>query len=204
MAGGSAPAPWVAFLCLPKEKRRKERAPPGRRRLRRFHSAHPCASPFGQPVNRLCKSAILPICPRAAFASGGAPTRRPCRGGARTRSLARPFGPALRLHASLGLTKGVFKKPVWHARASPAFARQPEGPRAGGPRVARRDRDVASRNRTAKARSAASCRAIRGVLSLVSFFTRAKKETRPRCGEPQVKTPPQAARLYSTDDTADY
>jgi hypothetical protein len=31
MAGGSAPAPWVAFLCLPKEKRRKERAPPGLR-----------------------------------------------------------------------------------------------------------------------------------------------------------------------------
>ena len=26
-AGGSAPAPWVAFLCLPKEKRPKERAP---------------------------------------------------------------------------------------------------------------------------------------------------------------------------------
>jgi len=31
IAGGSAPAPWVAFLCLPKEKRRKERAPPGLR-----------------------------------------------------------------------------------------------------------------------------------------------------------------------------
>jgi len=28
--------------------------------------------------------------------------------------------------------------------------------------------------------------AIRGVLSLVSFFARAKKETRPRCGEPQL------------------
>ena len=36
------------------------------------------------------------------------------------------------------------------------------------------------------ARNGERGRALRGVLSLVSFFARAKKETRPRCGEPQL------------------
>jgi len=37
-----------------------------------------------------------------------------------------------------------------------------------------------------EARNGWSSRALRGVLSLVPFFARAKKGTRPRCGEPQL------------------
>ena len=33
IAGGSAPAPWVTLLCLPKEESPEERAPPGLRPL---------------------------------------------------------------------------------------------------------------------------------------------------------------------------
>jgi len=40
--------------------------------------------------------------------------------------------------------------------------------------------------RDPKPRRRGSLCAIRGVLSLVSFFARAKKETRLRCGEPQL------------------
>ena len=111
IAGGSAPAPWVPFLCSCKEKGPKESTPPGLRRLRRF--------------------------PRAAFASGGAHTRHPCRGCARSRSLARPCGPALRLHTSLGLTKGVLKTPPradrrWVAQIPVGASRAPS--KAGGSR----------------------------------------------------------------------
>jgi hypothetical protein len=62
IAGGSAPAPWVTFLCLSKEKRPKERHP-------------------GWREYPLCFS------PKSALAS----TRRAHAPGAR-RSAARPFG----------------------------------------------------------------------------------------------------------------
>jgi hypothetical protein len=38
----------VHFLCLPKENEPKEKAPDDLPAAR-VHSAHPCASPFGQP-----------------------------------------------------------------------------------------------------------------------------------------------------------
>ena len=38
IAGGSAPAPWVTFLCTRKEKSPKESAPPGLRPLARVPS----------------------------------------------------------------------------------------------------------------------------------------------------------------------
>jgi hypothetical protein len=51
-----------------------------------------------------------------------------------------------------------FQNPVWRARASPAFARQPEGARAGSPRVAHGAGMPCCATCTAKARSAGEAR----------------------------------------------
>jgi len=53
-----------------------------------------------------------------------------------------------------GLYAEVFSNPVWRARASPAFARQPKGARAGSPRVAHGTGTCRCATCTAKARSA--------------------------------------------------
>src|SRR3990172_13294514 len=73
--------------------------------------------------------------------------------------------------------------PVWRARASQAFARKPNGARARTPRVTRQHKDVLSSDRTAKARSAGSGRAIRVAFLLVPFLWR-RKEKEPAAGQP--------------------
>ena len=123
-AGGSAPAPWVPLFARAK-KGTKESTPPGLRRS-----------------------------PRAALASGGVPTQPPCRGGARSRSLARPFGHVLRLPATLGLTKGERKTSPCHGLRW--FAQVP---------VAAAEH----RSRPRRARSAGGSRRLRGALSFGRF-----------------------------------
>ncbi len=77
---------------------------------------------------------------------------------------------------------GVLFQPVWRARAS-----QPESGLSRASCLSPR-RVFCARRVEARADSGEKHRGYSrhpGVLSLVSFFARAKKETRPRCGEPQ-------------------
>jgi hypothetical protein len=143
IVGGSAPAPWVALdsghpwpspcgqtasvqirsrricLCLPKDNFAGSK-------IGRAPRAHRARTRDGAGQKRPKERAPLVGAryrgfPRGKLASGGAHTRHPCRGCARLRSLARPFGPTRRLRSVLGLTKGFLKTPSERAehRARP-------------------------------------------------------------------------------------
>jgi hypothetical protein len=157
IAGGSAPAPWVTFLCTDKEKSPKE--------------IRPGAADF--PLRFSPKSAL-------------APTRRALNNAprAQTRGSLFPILAAM-LGGGYGdlsnhlrpVREGVFNTPYGAPEHRKALGMRPEG-------VVHRDvRDRSTRQevsldlrRAPKPRSAGQC-AIRGRVSLVTFFARAKKVT---------------------------
>jgi hypothetical protein len=164
IAGGSAPAPWVTLLCLSKEESPEERTPRSARLLPPF-LAPPGAHQLAGRTLRASGSNTGSL----NYSRWGCGTRR-----------------ALRGFENPNPWRWVFFIPVWRTRAPPGFGRAPAGAQTGMSAPAPPRQDVASGQRGPQSRGGEDQGAIRGVLSLVSFFARAKKETRPRCGEPPL------------------
>ena len=172
----------MTFLCTDKEKSPKE-IRPGAADLSRCASgsagksrAHFPVRPFALPPAAL----TLRFSPKSALA----PTRRALNNAPR----AQTRGPLFPILAAMLGGYGFLKTPFGQAERRVQPKRGPAGASEGsracasatGCRVcAPTEANAARGNRRSRRRPG-------GVLSLVSFFARTKKETRPRCGEPQL------------------
>jgi len=173
IAGGSAPAPWVPFSCLSKRKSPK-RMTPGRFAAQTSRGSLRASL---RPGARLTRWALN----NAPRARSGVSRRLPAWLGARLA----PTG-ILKNHphnmppqnGTVGFSgpRSARRVPQPHREYSSEPVSEPEA------RILR----PASWRALGGARNGGRGRALRGVLSLVSFFARAKKETRPRCGEPHL------------------
>ena len=197
MAGGSAPAPWATFLCLSKDnfagskigralarpeggramdgaaqKSPKEMTPRSRRRLPALLAG------IGARLTRRAHTTRLGLKHEARFFR----FRRRCSAAARGASKTLP-------PCSVGAVakSGFFLKPrMAHPSPVRLWASAPQGSRTGRCATGPRGRMPRWASAGTQSRGGKDKGAIRGVLSLVSFFARAKKETRPRCGEPPL------------------
>ena len=162
----------VVFLCLSKEKSPKEKTP----RSRRLPLA--LLAKIGARLTRRAHTTRRGLKHEARFsrfwlrcsaaATGASKTLPTCSVGAVGKS-------------------GFFLKPrMAHPSTARLWASAPKGSRTGRCATGPRGRMPRGDSAGTQSRGGEDKGAIRGVLSLVSFFARAKKETRPRCGEPQL------------------
>ncbi len=175
IAGGSAPAPWATFLCPRKEKSPKESAPPGLRPAPRTGAGFP----------------------RAALASAGAPTRHPCRGGARAGILPAPLRAGTSAACGARLDQGGWKTPprtslrcvahtpVWCARASQLASGFSRASCSSPGRVVKRPASWGARRCRREAQGVVAPSG--ACFFWVLFFARAKKSTSPAVREPQLQ-----------------
>ncbi len=187
IAGGSAPAPWMTFSCLSKRKSPKRKTP-GRFAA---HTSRGSLRASLRPGARLTRRALN----NAPRARSGVSRRLPAWLGARLA----PTG-ILKTHphnippqnGTVGFSgpRSARRVPQPHREqlSEPVF--EPAARKCMARRARAASRATFSRPASWRApggaRNVGSSRALRGVLSLVSFFARAKKETRPRCGEPHL------------------
>ena len=173
IAGGSAPAPWVTFLCMDKEKSPKE--------------IRPGAADF--PLRFSPKSAL-------------APTRRALNNAPRAQTRGSLF-PILAAMLGGGYgdlsnppqtgTRRCFQHPVWRTRAPQGFGRAPRRGSAQG--CARQVHETGSLVGPAPGSKAAERRTVRhpGACFFGYFFCTSKESNPPAVREPQFITRPQAA-----------
>jgi len=176
IAGGSAPAPWVTFLCMDKEKSPKE--------------IRPGAADF--PLRFSPKSAL-------------APTRRALNNAPRAQTRGSLF-PILAAMLGGGYgdlsnppqtgTRRCFQHPVWRTRAPQGFGRAPRRGSAQG--CARQVHETGSLVGPAPGSKAAERRTVRHPgACFFGYFLCTSKESNPGCGAGASRihtTPPQAAR----------
>ena len=175
-------------------------------------SGHPWPSPFGQTASVQIRSCRICLClskekspkektprsrrrlPALLAGIGARLTRRALNNAPRARSKVSRI-PRFRLRCSAAAT-GPENPIAWRCAFFQPRMAHPSPVRLWASARRGADRDVCAcpaatgcrvgAARDPKPRRRGSLCAIRGVLSLVSFFARAKKETRPRCGEPQL------------------
>jgi len=203
IAGGSAPAPWVTFLCTDKEKSPKE-IRPGAADLSRCASgsagksrAHFPVRPFALPPAAL----TLRFSPKSALA----PTRRALNNAPRAQTRGSLF-PILAAMLGGGYgdlsnppqtgTRRCFQHPVWCTRAPQGFGRAPRRGSAQG--CARQVHETGSLVGPAPGSKAAERRTVRHPgACFFGYFLCTSKESNPGCGAGASRihtTPPQAAR----------
>ena len=163
----------VTFLCLSKEKSPKEMTPRSARLLLRARGA----PNHGAPVRRRGSPPDFhdyPVSPSPHRALANSPGANYAPR-ARTRSRLTAPGGAVVLGTRYGDLKTptepwFFSNPVWRARASPAWGREPEGRREGSRRSPARTRMSCRATSEARGKRCGSIRAIRAAFSFVAFF----------------------------------